>query len=116
MEPMKITEMDKIEIVSVNHKPYMYSDFRIDANSLPEGFVKYDVREGDEGEPFAQLRPSVWVNYFGTIIGTDELPLCPVMGDFVPENEEDWWFTGDYVDSPEEFISRYDELAEQCLD
>ena len=114
MIPISIREEKSLEIVSVNNKPYMFTNMRIDRKSIPEGFVAYDVRDDDEcGGTFAQIQWFVMVNHWGTIIGTDEIPLDPKTFDFIP-GDDDWWFTGDYVESLEEFKDRYEELAEQC--
>ena len=116
MIPINISEETCLEIVSVNHKPYMFTNMRIDRKSLPDGFVAYDVRDDDDcSGTFAQIQPYVWVNHWGTIIGLDELPLDPVLSDFDPGDEEDWWFTGDYVETPKEFKNRYNELLDQCV-
>lgn len=115
MKPISIREESCLEIVCVNRKPYMFTNMRIDRKSLPEGFVAYDVRDDDDcGGNFAQIAYYVMVNHWGTIIGLDEVPMDPNWG-YIPDEEDDGWFTGDYVESPEEFKERYEELAEQCV-
>lgn len=115
MVPMKLTDIGGMEIVSVNHKPYMFTNMRVERKTLPDGFVAYDIRDDDEcGGTFAQIKNFVMVNHWGTLIGTDELPLDPEWYEFIPESEEDYWFTGDYVKTLEEFVERYEELEEQC--
>lgn len=113
MIPIRFEDEKGFEIVCVNGKPYMFTNMRIDRETLPEGFVAYDVRDDDElSGSFAQIKRFVMVNHWGTIIGTDEIPLDPEYGDYYPEEEEP--FIGEYVKSAEEFASCYDELLERC--
>lgn len=106
--------IDSYDIVSVNNKPYMFTNLRIKRETVPEGFYAYDVRDDDfcSGE-FAEIKPYVMVNHWGTIIGTDKIPLDPQFNCYYPA-EEEVGFMGDYVKSAEEFKTRYSELLQMC--
>lgn len=63
------------DVVVVNNHPYMYSDLRIDRNTIPDGLVMYEVADGDCDGRFARIASGVMVNFLGTIVGKEELPL-----------------------------------------
>lgn len=103
-----------LNIVSIDHKPYMFTNMRIKRDSIPDRFYAYDVRDDDDcSGSFAQIKRFVVVNHWGTCIGLDEIPLDPEYGDYYPE---DIYYTGDYVESAEEFEERYEELLDECLE
>ena len=114
MKPLPFEHEKSLEIVSVNECPYMFTNMRIDRNTIPDGLVAYDVRDDDCDGTCAQIQKFVMVNHWGTIIGKDEIPLDPKWFCYYPDEEKDGWFTGDYVQSAEEYFQRYDELKEQC--
>lgn len=110
----------QVEIVSVQGKPYMFENGRVDRDSIPEGLYTYDVRDDNDGQ-FWEIKPSVVVNHWGTIIGKEPVALdddgesYECLPDAVePEFSLEGWFTGDYVESPEEYLDRYEELKEEC--
>ena len=53
--------------VTIMGKPALFTDFRIDRATVPEGVYRYELRHGDEdwGEPVSLSR-SIVVNYYGT--------------------------------------------------
>ena len=55
----------------------LFSNVRIDRDSLPEGWHAYDLRHDDDydGEICEVLNGYVIVNYFGTFCTQDPLPL-----------------------------------------
>lgn len=115
MIPMNINEINGFEIVSVNNKPYMFTNMRIDRESLPKGFVAYDVRDGDCDGRFAQINKYVWVNHWGTIIGIDPILLDEFFG-YIPEDDKnDGSFIDGYVVDTTEFINNYDYFLNQCI-
>ena len=65
-----------LDVVLVNDTPYLFSNMRIDRDSIPTGYVAYDVRDDDEcsGE-FGNIKEKVFVNHWGTIVGITPLPL-----------------------------------------
>ena len=103
----------------------MWSDVRLHAGDIPDGWHCYAVRGGDGGWPPCSIEKTVWVNHAGDIITPDDLdPLLERNGwMFVIR---DWWFTdepfgramkGD-MDMKEKnraeewFRAKHDELAE----
>jgi hypothetical protein len=114
MKPLPFTHETSYEIVSVNGCPYMFTNMRIDRDTIPEGLVAYDVRDDDCDGSFAQIQKFVMVNHWGTIIGKDEIPLDPKWFCYYPDEEKDGWFISDYVESADEYFERYDELKAAC--
>ena len=64
------------EEVELFEKPALFSNCRIDRNTVPEGYFMYEIRHDDEGfaDP-VQIGKSVFVNCFGAVITTEEIPL-----------------------------------------
>ena len=114
MKPLPFEHEKSLEIVSVNECPYMFTNMRIDRDTIPHGLFAYDVRDNDCDGEFAQIQPFVMVNHWGTIIGKEEVPLDPKWKCYYPDEDNDGWFTGDYVTSADEYLERYDELKEAC--
>lgn len=68
-----------------------FSDVRIDRKTVPEPFHIWELADADcDGMP-CRYRPAVLVNFFGTFITTEELPI---------DDKED--HTG-YIDSADEW-------------
>lgn len=67
---------EKFGNVEVRGIPCLFHDMRIDRATVPEGKFLYEVAGDDDsgGEP-ARIRPGILVNFFGTIISEQELPL-----------------------------------------
>lgn len=64
------------EKVSVCGIPCDFNDMRIDRSTVPEGKYQYEVADDDEsgGDP-ARVQPGVMVNFFGTLICDEPLPI-----------------------------------------
>ena len=62
--------------VSVCGIPCEFNDMRIDRSTVPEGKYQYEVADDDEssGDP-ARVQPGVMVNFFGTLVCDEPLPL-----------------------------------------
>ncbi len=94
---------DRFEAVEVQGKTFLFTNMRVDRNTLPKGCHAYDVRDDDEcGGSFAQVQPYVLVNHWGTIMGPEELKLDENTGYLC--NEEDGLFV-DFYGTYEELVS-----------
>ena len=62
--------------VSVRGIPCEFYDSRIDRESVPEGKFQYEIAGDDDsgGDP-CRVQRGVMVNFFGTLICDQELPL-----------------------------------------
>ena len=64
------------EGVEIFGYPMIFTDSRIDRNSVPEGMFMYEVRHEDiDWGNIAQLGKGILVNFFGTVISDREVDL-----------------------------------------
>ncbi len=66
---------EEFEVVEVCDKVGLFTNGRVNAEELPDGIYKYELREDDDGEDFASLESRVSVNFAGTILLKEELDL-----------------------------------------
>lgn len=66
--------------VTIMGKPALFTDFRIDRATVPEGVYRYELRHGDAdwGEPI-ELSRSLMVNFYGTVLTREPFQL-PIDG------------------------------------
>ncbi|MDR0851740.1 MAG: hypothetical protein LBN36_04545 [Clostridiales Family XIII bacterium] len=62
----------EFETVELFGKTALFTNSRIDRDSVPEGYFVYDLRHGDSGNPVA-VEPFVGANHAGTVIMTEPL-------------------------------------------
>ena len=89
------------EKVRVLDKEGLFSDLRIEKDSIPEGYLMYEIRHDDNGwgEP-VEIALGVLVNFFGTVIVKEPLPLepSPVTGNaYLWIEEGDWKYLNEIV-------------------
>ena len=67
---------EHFQAVEVKGIPCQFNDMRIDRATIPEGKFQYEVAGDDDsgGDP-ARIQYGVMVNFFGTLICDQELPL-----------------------------------------
>lgn len=119
---IKFNEMFPCEVVSVQHKPYLFTNMRVERDSVPQGMFKYDVRDGDCDGQFWEIQKTVFVNHWCTIIGKDRIELddygqywCPPDKD-EPEYSSEGYFLDAYIKSPQEYIEQYPKLLKMAQD
>lgn len=88
----EIDDFQSVELDIPNQEaiPAMFTDYRVDRNSIPKGLFAYDIRSVGT-EDFASIEPYVLVNYTGTVIVRQEIPMTE--GDYTPI--VDYNFVGD---------------------
>lgn len=91
-----IFDYQPMELLGVNG---LFTNLRVDRYSLPEGFYKYSIREGDDN-PFSAVGNQVIVNHMGDFICKTELDLN---GQDEYDLFDDYSFTDDVVDLDEFF-------------
>lgn len=69
-----------------------FTQFRVDGDSVPEGFHLYGMRHGDNDTIPCTVEPFVAVNYYGAFITKKKLPLIGKPGKQYMQIE-DWSFT-----------------------
>ena len=83
----------------------LFTDIRIDRESIPKGLYMYEVRHSDADwtEP-CQIGRGIRVNFYGTLISN-----CPILldsGSLRDLSHEDWSFEGS-ESTVEEYYERY---------
>ena len=64
------------DAVTIFGKPALFTDWRIDRDTVPSGLYCYELRHADEdwGTP-CQVSKTVPVQFFGTILTSEPIPL-----------------------------------------
>lgn len=87
------------ETVAVLGKIMLFSDCRVDRKTVPDGMYMYEVRHADDdwGDP-CEIAEGVLVNFFGTLLSREKLPLKEHIKGSKPyislDSYEDWGWKG----------------------
>lgn len=87
------------EIVAVFGRTMLYSDCRVNKTTVPEGLYMYEVRHADDdwGDP-CETAEGVLVNFYGTLLSREKLPLKEYVQGSKPyislDSYEDWGWEG----------------------
>lgn len=98
---------ESFEEITVLDKPALFTDIRIERNTVPKGLYLYEVRSDDDGggDP-VQIAKGIMVNHFGSIITREPLKLPPD-GYLDIDPETDWNFAGGDCRTVKEFQEKY---------
>lgn len=67
---------ERYELVMADQYPVLFTNARIDRDSVPKELFCYDVRHDDECQGIAcEIKPFVLINHWGTILSKDEIPM-----------------------------------------
>ncbi len=95
MEALDAAKED-YELMEIDGRPALFTNLRIDRDTVPEGLFCYDVRDSDNLDgSFAEIAPFVRVNHWGTILCREPFPLDK-SGSYYPD---DWSFFGEKMDA-----------------
>lgn len=81
--------------VEVYGRLALFTDFRIDKSTIPEGVYCYAMRHGDDDAEPVTIEEHVVVNYYGAILTT--LPMDFGGKDYIPISFDNFWFTGEHM-------------------
>lgn len=112
MKPIKFNDTSDYQYMEVFGVEGVFTNLRIERDSLPEGFHKYALREG-EGAFCCQVANDVLVNHAGDFIAKQSLDLGK--DGSRPLGEEDWGFTDKAFDF-EQFFGQKRSLDCQIAD
>ena len=85
---------ETFEDVTVFGKPMIFTNLRIDRNTVPKGMYMYEVRHDDECQGIAcEVKPVVALNHWGSILSKVEIPMDG--GSYYPENDIN--YMGEYL-------------------
>lgn len=74
-------------LAEIDGKPVLFTNMRLDRDTVPEGIFCYDIRDSDDMDgSFAEVKPFVMVNHWGTILCREPFPLDE-HGSYYPD---DW--------------------------
>lgn len=73
MNAVDFNTLNRMDVVGVDGKPYLFTDIRVDRNTLPEGMVAYDVGDSDSDGCFHWIESYIHVNHWGTLIGYERI-------------------------------------------
>lgn len=72
-----------------------FTEMRVDRETVPEGMFCYELRHGDDDSFPASMEENVRMNYFGTVILTEELALGE--GNALRLDYGDFGYTGEQI-------------------
>lgn len=108
MKPIRFNDTSDYQHIEVLGNEGVFTPLRIERESLPEGFHKYSLREGEEAL-ISQVASEVLVNHAGDFITKEPLELGADGAKSLCE--EDWGFTGE----PFQFEAYFDhKLSIDC--
>lgn len=97
---------ERFELVELFGEPVLFTDLRIDRDTVPDGLYLYELRHKDEdwGDP-CELARSIAVNYFGSVLTSDPFQLPPE--GWLPIKDDDFDYTGDPAMTAREYLTAH---------
>ena len=82
------------ELAEIDGRPVLFTNMRLDRDTVPDGIFCYDVRDSDRLDgSMAEIKAVVVVNHWGTILCKGPFPVDE-SGSYYPE---DWGYLGKRV-------------------
>ena len=73
---MKVNaEEESFELMELFGQTVLFTNMRVDRSTVPEGLYVYDVRDEDCTGEICEIKPSVMVNHWGTIICKEPIEM-----------------------------------------
>lgn len=64
------------ELMEIDDHVVIFTNMRIDRSTVPEGLYLYEIRDSDNLDgSFAEIKPAIYVNHWGSIISKEKFPL-----------------------------------------
>ena len=103
------------EEVTILGKPALFTDWRLDRPTIPDGVYCYELRHGDEnwGEP-VELARYIVINYYGTVLIREPIQL-PIEG-WIPLESGSVTFRDGGCRSLTEFQQKYPVSKKEVID
>lgn len=101
--------------VTIFDRPALFTEYRIDRATVPEGVYRYELRHGDEdwGEPI-ELSRSLMVNFYGTVLTREPFQL-PIDG-WIPLESGNLSFQDGGCRTLAEFQEKYPASEKDVID
>ena len=97
------------DVILFDGKPALFSDVRIEKESVPDGWFRYDIRHDDSGEPVT-LEANVRVNHFGSLLVDHEITIPNAGYLEITDDMMDW------LDGSQTTLRDYDKQAFESRD
>lgn len=95
-------------LAEIDGRPVLFTNMRLDRDTVPEGLSCYDVRDSDHLDgSMAEVKPFVMVNHWGTILSREPFPLDE-HGSYYPE---DWGYLDESMSLAEFQAATPEQLA-----
>lgn len=107
MKPLDATK-EQYELAEIDQRVVLFTNMRLDRNTVPDGLHCYDVRDSDNLDgSMAEIKPHVMVNHWGTILSHEPFPLNE-WGSYYPE---EWGYLSDTMTLSEFTAATPEQLA-----
>jgi len=95
-------------------RPVLFTEYRVDRNTLPEGMFLYELRHADQNwnRP-CQLQRNILVNFYGTVITSDAIQLPP--GGSIEFQRKDFRISRDKESTLSDFMERNPPVGENVI-
>lgn len=112
---MKVIDVNGESFQEVDVKGHMalFTELRVDKNTIPEGVNCYELRHGDDDSYPAALEQNVRINYFGAVLMTDKMELGEK--GWIELSYDDFGFSGEEL-SVLELQANYGEEPDELSD
>ncbi|MDD4493662.1 MAG: hypothetical protein PHV32_04840 [Eubacteriales bacterium] len=98
---------ENYEVIKLFGQEALFTNSRIDRETVPQGVYCYDIRHGDDDSVPCSLEPSVFVNHMGTVIcGVD---FGMVQDSYIPIGECDMGFEG-YSEDLDSYMNGWEKV------
>ena len=73
---LDISDIESFEPIEVFGKSCLFTNYRVDRKSIPDGFYMYETRHYDnDWGLICEIAPGILCNFFGTIITNEPIPI-----------------------------------------
>ena len=101
---------ERYELAEIDGNIVLFTNMRLDRDTVPEGLFCYDVRDSDDLDgSMAEVKPFVMVNHWGTILSKEPFPLNKLES-YYPN---DWCYLGEIITLAEFQEETINQLAER---
>lgn len=107
---------EHFEEIEVLDKPALFTNIRIDRDTVPKGLYLYEVRHDDDGygDP-VQIAKGIMINHLGSILTREPIKLPPD-GYLGIDPDNDWNYTDGDCHSVKAFMDKYPPKQKQPKD
>lgn len=107
MKPLDATTQ-QYELAEIDQRIVLFTNMRLDRDTVPEGLYCYDVRDSDNLDgSMVEVKPYLMVNHWGTIVSREPFPMNE-WGSYYPE---DWGYLSDTLTLSEFTAATPEQLA-----